>query len=338
VGGGSVSFISCFLFPTSHYQLPTYSYLPMNAQLPLPPNERVAISLKNLLDLAKPATALNLRYRNVRAAQSGNYLSHLKGRGMAFDETRLYQPGDDVRRIDWRVTARTDKPHSKVFREEKERPLFISVDYRSTMAFATRGVFKSVQAARLAGLLAWAALSQGDRIGGQIFGDAGCQELKPRTGKIALLRFFNALVKPAYNAVEVNRLDQILARLLHHAHPGSLVFILSDFRGMNAAAENHLANLARHCDVVLVQIVDPLESQLPTKGRYRFTDDSREVMIDSADKRRLLEYQQRFQNRQDYLRQLCRKLRLSWLPCATTRQPIEALLSFHGRVLDKSST
>jgi Uncharacterized conserved protein (some members contain a von Willebrand factor type A (vWA) domain) len=82
-----------------------------------------------------------------------------------------------VRRIDWRVTARTDKPHSKIFKEERERPMFIAVDYRATMAFATRGVFKSVQAARLAGLLAWAALKQGDRIGGQIFSDAGCQEL-----------------------------------------------------------------------------------------------------------------------------------------------------------------
>ncbi len=310
----------------------------MNAQPALPADERVAITLKKLLDLAKPAAALNLRYRNIRAAQSGNYLSHLKGRGMAFDETRLYQPGDDVRRIDWRVTARTDKPHSKVFREERERPLFISVDYRSTMAFATRGVFKSVQAARLAGLLAWAAQRQGDRIGGQIFGDMGCQELKPRTGKVALLRFLNALVKPSYSAEDVNSLDKVLSRLQHHAHPGSQVFILSDFRGLNAAAENHLANLARHCDVVLVQIADPLECHLPTKGRYRFTNGAREVVIDSGDERRLREYQQRFQSRQDYLQHLCRKLCLSWLSCTTTQQPVETLLSFLGKVTYKSIT
>lgn len=309
----------------------------MNAQT-MPTDERVAITLKSLVELAKPAAALNLRCRNIRASQSGNYLSHLKGRGMAFDETRLYQPGDDVRRIDWRVTARTDKPHSKVFREERERPLFISVDYRSTMAFATRGVFKSVQAARLAGLLAWAAQRQGDRIGGQIFGDAGCQELKPRTGKIALLRFLNALVNPAYSAEDGNSLDKALARLQHHAHPGSQVFILSDFRGLNAAAENHLANLARHCDVVLVQVVDPLECHLPSKGRYRFTDGAREVMIDSGNQRRLLEYQQRFQSRQDYLQGLCRKLRMSWLSCATNRQPIDALLAFLGRASYKSVT
>lgn len=296
----------------------------MSAQ-PTSSVERVAINLKTLVDLAKPAAALHLRHSNIRAAQSGNYLSQLKGRGMAFDETRLYQPGDDVRRIDWRVTARTDKPHSKVFREERERPLFISVDYRAAMCFATRGVFKSVQAAKLAGLLAWAALRRGDRIGGQIFSESGCQELKPQTGKIALLRFFNALVNPLYHSVADNSLDKALARLIHHAHPGSQVYILSDFRGLNQAAETHLANLARHCDVILVQISDPLESQLPGKGRYRYTDSIREIVIDSGDRQRLLEYQQRFLDRQQYLRQLCRKLRLSWLSCATNRQPIEAL-------------
>lgn len=307
----------------------------MNAHNPNS-DERVAITLKNLVDLAKPAAALNLRHINIRAARSGNYLSHVKGRGMAFDETRLYQPGDDVRRIDWRVTARTDKTHSKVFKEERERPLFISVDYRSTMTFATRGVFKSVQAARLAGLLAWAALRRGDRIGGQIFADGGCQELKPQTGKLALLRFFNALVNPAYIEQADSGLDKVLARLLHHAHPGSQVFILSDFRGLNAAAENHLANLGRHCDVVLVQIIDPLEMQLPAKGRYRFTDSIREVFTDSADKQLLHEYQQRFQIRQQHLRQLCRKLRLSWLTCTTARQAVDALLPVYGKFNDKS--
>ena len=285
----------------------------------------VAVSLKGLIDLAKAAAALNLRYGRIRAAQSGDYLSPQKGRGMIFDETRLYQPGDDVRRIDWRVTARTDKVHSKIFREERERPLFISVDYRATMQFATRGVFKSVQAARLAGLLAWTALRQRDRIGGQIFAEAGCQELKPMAGKAALLHFFNALVAPRYTPVAQMSLDKVLARLLRHARPGSQVIILSDFRGLNAAAEHHLAQLARHCDVALVQITDPLEAKLPSKGRYRFTDTLRELFIDSSDRRFALNYEQRYQQRQDYLQQLCRKLRLSWLSCSTSQQPAEIL-------------
>ena len=288
-------------------------------------NERIAVSLKTLVDLAKPAAALNLRPQRIRAAQSGNYVSHAKGRGMAFAETRLYQPGDDVRRMDWRVTARTDKPHSKIFQEERERPLFISVDYRPAMQFATRGVFKSVQAARLAGLLAWAAQQQGDRIGGQIFAAEGCMELKPRTGRSALLHFFNALVQPRYTSADNNTLEHALSRLQHHARPGSRVYIISDFRGLDSMAENHLALLARHCEVVLLHVFDPLEVELPDKGRYRFTDKIRDLVIDSGDRKILFDYQQQFRRRRAHLQQLSQKLRLDLISCGTHQTPLEAL-------------
>jgi uncharacterized protein (DUF58 family) len=292
---------------------------------PSPENERIAVSLKTLVDLAKPAATLKLRPKRIRAAQSGNYLSHFKGRGMAFAETRLYQPGDDVRRMDWRVTARTDKPHSKVFCEERERPLFISVDYRPSMAFATRGVFKSVQAAKLAALLAWAAQQQGDRIGGQIFSDAGCLELKPRSGKAALLRFFNALVYPIYPGNGSGTLTEALARLQHHAHPGSRIYVISDFRGLNPLAENHLALIARHCEVILLHIFDPLESQLPEKGRYRFTDKIRDIVLDTGEVKQRHDYHRRFQSRHMHLKTLCQKLRMTLLPCCTNQSPIEVL-------------
>ena len=124
-------------------------------------SERVFISLKTLINLAKPAASFNLKRHSIRAQTSGGYLSHFKSRGMEFQEVRAYQAGDDIRNIDWHVTARTGKVQTKVFREERERPVFISVDNRLTMHFATRGVFKSVLAAKLAGLLAWAAQHQG---------------------------------------------------------------------------------------------------------------------------------------------------------------------------------
>lgn len=283
--------------------------------------DRIAVSLKTLIDLAKPASLLKLPPRRVRASHGGNYLSHFKGRGMVFAETRLYQPGDDVRRMDWRVTARTDKPHTKIFQEERERPLFISVDYGPTMNFATRGVFKSVQAAKLTALLAWAAQQQGDRIGGQIFAADGCLEFKPSTGKAALLRFFNALVQPRYTSPDGNTLERALARLQHHARPGSQLYIISDFRGLNPAAENHLALLARHCDVVLLQIHDPLESHLPESGRYRFTDGVRDVIVDADDKRRLHRYHQQFLQRQTHLQQLAERFGLKFWQCSTTEPP-----------------
>jgi len=268
---------------------------------------------------------LDLHQNVKRAAQSGSYLSRFKGRGMEFDEARPYQPGDDVRSIDWRVTARTGRTYTKTFREERERPVFISVDYRAPMEFATRGVFKSVQAAQLAGLLAWAAKTEGDRIGGQIFSDHGCLEVKPHHGKHAVLRFLNALVTPAYTVNSTTDLAQALSRLVQHVRPGSRVYIISDFRGMNQAVENHLSRLARHCDVVMLHVFDPLECQLPSRGRYRFSDDLREVVIDTADTQRLQRYHQRFLVQQQRMQMLSQRFRMTLLQCSTIDRPLEVL-------------
>ena len=288
-------------------------------------HELISVSLKTLIDLAKPAAGLNLHHAQLRSRQSGGYVSRFKGRGMEFDEARLYQPGDDIRSIDWRVTARTGKPHTKVFREERERPVFVSVDNRLAMHFATRGMFKSVLAAKLAGLLAWAAEYHSDRIGGQIFSEHECRELKPQNGRHAVLRFLNALVKPQNPIDKEFTLDQVLARLNQHARPGSLVYIISDFRGINDQAETHIAKLSEHCEVVLIFIYDPLESSLPTKGRYRFTDDERDVVIDTSDQQRLFSYQQRFVQRLQRVELLAKKRGLAFIQCSTIEAPLQCL-------------
>lgn len=289
-------------------------------------NELIAVNLKTLIDLSIPAAGLTLHHPSIRAANSGGYVSRFKGRGMEFDETRLYQAGDDVRNIDWRVTARTGKAHTKIFREERERPVFISVDNRRAMHFATRGVFKSVLAAKLAALLAWASEHHGDRIGGQIFSENNCLELKPRNGKHGVLRFLNALVN---DACDLNHqafsLDHVLSRLTQHARPGSLVYIISDFRGINEASETHLAKLSQHCDVVLIFIYDVLERNLPEKGRYRFTDQVRDVVIDASDEQRLSAYRQRFEERLQHLQQISNKMNVAFLLCSTTDDPVQRL-------------
>lgn len=298
-------------------------------------NELVSVSLKTLIDLAKQATRINLHHAQNRSQQSGGYVSRFKGRGMEFDETRLYQPGDDIRSIDWRVTARTGKTHTKVFREERERPVFISVDDRLTMQFATRGVFKSVLAAKLAGLLAWAAEYHGDRIGGQIFSELECRELKPQNGRHAVLRFLSAIVSKTTLTSSVNELgttalpkitlEQVLARLAQHARPGSLVYVISDFRGINEQTETYLAKLAQHCEVVLIFIYDPLESSLPTKGRYRFTNNERDVVIDTSDEQRLKNFQQLFTLRLHRIESLAKKRGLTFIKCSTSEDPLQCL-------------
>ncbi len=291
----------------------------------------IRVSLDELIHLNQAANKLALHNKAIRANQSGNYLSRFKGRGMEFDEARLYMPGDDVRMLDWRLTARTGKPHTKLYREERERPVLISVDYRASMFFATRGVFKSVLAARLAGLISWNAHHRSDRVGGQVFTDHSCQELKPQTGKQAVLHLLKQLADyaPALSDTDITLstppLQYALKRLCRHARPGSQVFIISDFRGLDQTVEHYLMRLSRHCEVGLIFMYDPLEKQLPQQGRYRLSDGDTEFVIDTTDQQRAHRYQQKFVRHQQRLRTLTLQYGMSWITCCTTDDAVQIL-------------
>jgi uncharacterized protein (DUF58 family) len=292
-------------------------------------SERIAVSLKTLVDLAAPATGLKFHHRAIRAKQSGGFVSRFKGRGMEFDETRLYQAGDDIRSIDWRVTARTGKTHTKIFREERERPVFISVDCRAAMHFATRGVFKSVLASKLAALLAWTACHHGDRIGGQLFFNSHCKELKPQNGRSAVLHFLNELVTNSIDAklddFANEDLDTIFSRLQRHARAGSLVYIISDFRGLTVNAQNKLTTLARNCDVVLLFIFDELEAHLPDSGQYRFSDGENESIINVTTAARS-QYQEQFLAKQEFLKDFATQHGMIFKAIDTRSNHLEQLL------------
>jgi uncharacterized protein (DUF58 family) len=297
-----------------------------NSNSPLPATELIRPTLDGLIRLSRPAAGLKLARSTVRALQSGQYLSAFKGRGMEFDETRPYAQGDDVRNLDWRVTARTSRPHTKLFREERERPVLLTVDYRAAMFFATRGMFKAVLAARLAALIAWSARRHGDRVGGQIFSEGRSLEFKPDHGHRAVLRVLKGLVDQAHpedGGAPEPALQEALARLPVHARPGSLVFVFSDFRHLNAAGEASLSRLARHCDLVLVFVYDPLEQYLP-KGRHRFGDGSRELLLD-ADAHAAAEHERRFRERYQRVLDLARRHRMRFVPCRTTDDPLLVL-------------
>ena len=283
-----------------------------------------------LIALQRDARLLRQRPGRIRSRLSGNHLSPFKGRGMEFDESRPYQPGDDIRNMDWRVTARTNKPHSKVFREERERPVLLWTDFRASMLFGTRHCFKSVLAARVAALLAWKAVQQGDRLGGLLFGDQRHLELRPENGKPAALHIMRRLAEftrqassgspdqsPAHHAL--NRLQQVV-------RPGSLIYLISDFRGFADALEPNLSRLSRHNELVLLHIIDPLEIDLPPAGIYRVSDGSRETRFDSADKNYRETYQSRFLRHQQHLQQLSNKFAARYLCLSTETPALEGLM------------
>ena len=167
----------------------------MPADTPNPDDGVVRVSLSSLIALHHDAESLVLQPGRIRSPVSGGYRSPFKGRGMEFDEVRPYMQGDDVRILDWRVTARTGRPHTKLFREERERAVLLWVDLRHTMFFATQGAFKAVRAAQAAALLGWRAVSQGDRLGALLFSEATHIELRPKRGKAALLHVLSQIAK-----------------------------------------------------------------------------------------------------------------------------------------------
>jgi uncharacterized protein (DUF58 family) len=258
---------------------------------------------------------------------------------MEFDESRPYQPGDDPRSIDWRVTARSATAYTKLFREERERPVFIVVDLRANMHFATRGCFKSVNASRAAALLSWAAHHRGDRLGGLIFGDTTHREIKPRLGRQAALRYVHELVahpdwgnrERAAESDDAAPLTQAMSALRRVARPGSLVVILSDFYGFARAAQSYLSSVARHNEVLAVFLNDPLERQLPPPGRYRLVSRDDELAIDTYAKGARRDYQQAFQARRHELEAFCQRYGVHLMPLSTEDDPVTALQTALGR-------
>lgn len=304
----------------------------------------VSVSQAEMIRLAGPARVIALDVLRVNSLQTGAYVSHFRGRGMEFDESRPYQPGDDPRNIDWRVTARSSTAYTKLFREERERPVLVVVDLRSTMHFATQGAFKSVSASRAGALLAWAAHHRGDRLGGLIFGDTTHREIKPRLGRQAALRFVHELVNhpdwhrdagspaagsPAGDAEAP--MTQAMAALRRVARPGSLVVILSDFIAFSRAAQSYLAGVARHNEVMAVFLSDPLERQLPPPGRYRLVSNHDEMAIDTRARGARADYEQAFATRCDSLERFCQRYGVHLMPMSTEDDPVQSLQQALGK-------
>ncbi len=283
-------------------------------------------SLAELVALRGAARRIELdAQRLALATSSGAYRSVFRGRGLEFDEVRVYQPGDEVRAIDWRVSARRGRVHTKLYREERERPVLLLVDLHPGMLFGSRWL-KSAQALHAAALLAWAAERAGDRVGGVVVARAGHRAHAARLRQEAVLGLLQTLVELQPRAIQPPcdaLLNEGLRRLAAGAHPGSLIPVLSDFQGLDAAGERQLQRLALHNDLLLVWIFDPLEAEPPPPGQYRLGVAGRILALDSS---ALAErWRQRFEQQRARLEQLARRLRCPVLPLASDAPAAQVL-------------
>lgn len=257
----------------------------------LPAN--VAAATADLVRLRHAARDLTLFPRlPPRAVSAGGHQSRFRGRGMDFDEVRPYQPGDDIRTIDWRVTARTTQTHTKVFREERERPVIVVVDLRQTMFFGTKKA-KSVAACEVAAALAWAGFNAGDRVGGLVFAPDQQRDIRARRSHHSVLQLIRILSDSSAALIKRRpdrfSLTQIFEDTRRIAHPGAAIVFISDFHDFDRDAERHLFELARHSDLTLCHIYDDLDVRLPPPGSYpvingghRFTLNTRNARVREA--------------------------------------------------------
>lgn len=287
------------------------------------------VSLGELIDMRHRVREVQLfASPNQRSPLIGLHHSKLRGRGVDFDQVRIYQPGDDVRTIDWRVTARTQEPHTKLFHEERERPIFILTEQSHRLFFGSQSLLKSVLAARTAALLSWATLAHNDRIGGLVFSDSEHLEVRPRRNKQALLQFLSRLaqVNQTLHADLADNPD-ILAPALRRARevlrPGSLVMLICDERSLNDSAEQQLLLMARHIDLLLLPLSDPLDHQLPAAGMLRFSHQDTRLELDSENHDLRQAYAEQAQARQLRWQRLAQKIRAPLLPLTTARDLIE---------------
>jgi len=244
-----------------------------------------SVSVAELVALRSSVGKLKARAgKRVKAPMAGGSSSAALGRGLDFSEVREYHGGDDVRLIDWRVTARTGKAHTKLFSEERERPFFIAIDLRPPMFFGTRVAFKSVVAARLCAMVAWAAAAQGDRVGGLVFDNHSMTEIKPLAGSKGVTRLLQQ-ISNQHNAADrrsrdIQPLSEALKRLDRCANTGSSICMVSDFAQFDAGA--HTANLLQHNHTAFVRIHDPLEAELPPPSVYAISDGRRRSIFNSG--------------------------------------------------------
>jgi uncharacterized protein (DUF58 family) len=250
---------------------------------------RVHTSLNHLLKLERRARNLSfLPGQPSGSVLNGRHGSRMRGRGLNFEELRGYLPGDDVRTIDWKVTARTGEPHIRVYTEERDRPALLLVDQRMSMFFGSRLNMKSVTAAETAAIAAWRILSVGDRVGGIVFDDRDVSEQRPqrsRRGVITLLNkisaknlALNANLAVSSDPVMLNTPLEAIARIARHDH---LVIIISDFDGVDADTHKIVARLATHNDVVLVLVHDPVARVVPENMRLTVSDGQLQVTLDT---------------------------------------------------------
>lgn len=252
---------------------------------------RIHVSLAHLRSLQGAARGVSFLPNQPSASVlNGRHASRLRGRGLNFEEMRDYLPGDDIRSIDWKATARTGSPHVRVFTEERDRPALLVVDQRMSMYYGSVLNMKSVTAAEAAAIATFRILDVGDRIGGIVFDDDNQVEFVPKRSRRTAFAFLESIAefneglhadRPAKVAPgSLNDVLKSVSRIAHHDH---LIIIFSDFDGIDESTHRHLSSIAVHNDLILCLVSDPSARAAASGPRAILGDGELQAEVDFSD-------------------------------------------------------
>lgn len=297
---------------------------------------RLHPTLEDLVSLQFEAKGFSLLPRQpVESLLAGRHGSRLRGRGLTFEELRSYRPGDDIRSIDWKATARLRSTHVRVYSEERERPVLLIVDQRSSMFFGSRRTTKATTAAEFAALGAWRVLEVKDRVGAIVFGDDEVVQIRPRRSRATVLRLCDELVRlnGKLHAGKVpgssTELDEALRQAVSVAHHDFLIAIVTDFHGSGPETRRLVTRLAAHNDVLAVLTYDPLGIRLPDSSGLEVTDGESVVPLPGGDEFQS-NYEKRFEERLEKIRSMLDSVRIPILPLCTHEPVPEQVIGALG--------
>ncbi|SHE40823.1 Protein of unknown function DUF58 [Ruegeria intermedia] len=304
---------------------------------------RIHVDARHLLSLGGRSGALSLLPRQpARSVLNGRHASRLRGRGLNFEELRTYLPGDDIRTIDWKVTARTGEPHVRVYTEERDRPALLLVDQRVSMFFGTQVYMKSVVAAEAAAIAAHRVLAQGDRVGGIVFGDTDLAEHRPQRRPAALRRFLSSLgalncsLNAGLRPQTTVSLNQVLQQAARIAHTNALVCVFSDFDGLTDGSERLLRRLAHSNDLILFDIYDPIARHMPPELRLTVSDGDQQIELDASDRQMSDRVTQAMEQRLAQLQSWSRRYGFPVVPLTTAEPALAQILRLFGHQRGRS--
>jgi uncharacterized protein (DUF58 family) len=285
----------------------------------------VYADLDELIRLQYKATGFSFLPRQpIHSILAGRHASRLRGRGLNFEELRRYLPGDDIRSMDWKVTARMRQPHVRVYTEERDRPVLLLVDQRLSMFFGSTRAMKSVVAAEATALAAWRVLHAGDRVGAIVFDDHDLVEIAPHRSHSRVMHILQAVVEKNHklranadwtpNPAMFNQALERAVRVAKHDH---LVALITDAFGADPESERLVTLLSAHNDVITAFIYDPLETELPDAGRLVMAEGAVQLEVNTSDRGLRRDFHDTFEQRLRRIQTLSRKRSIPVLPIQT---------------------